>query len=123
MFSLFKLWESFKNSKKLKITDDNSFKLCEKNLNNQIYSKKKSDHHHHHVVTSQRNIDNQIAAASASPLVLHTNGNKNSFDNSYVFDYKGTCSKHTLANKSNYLSFSNSCLLFILFYLIYLFLV
>lgn len=86
IFLNIKLWETFKNSKKLKITDDSSFRLCEKNINNQIYNNN---------VPSQRNIDNKInkndhgiSSASASALILNKN-NLKEIDNSFLFDYKG----------------------------------
>lgn len=68
--SLFKLWESYKNSNKLKISDDYMFKLCGDAVDpNEIYQRNANDFNEFY--------------ESSSKLIE---------DSSYVFEYRGTCS-------------------------------
>lgn len=99
------VWESFKNSKQLKITDDISQTLCEKNMNNQIFNRKNSQKNNIETLISNSEIV-YTASASASALIIDESDRES--DNSFIFDYKGTCylnSKATRLNQTGFLLF------------------
>lgn len=92
------VWESFKNSKLLKITDDISQTLCEKNMNNQIFNRKNSQKNNFETSISNSEIV-YTASASASALIIDESDRES--DSSFIFDYKGTCYLNSRATRLN----------------------